>query len=45
MHELNRIEGTTFLFSSHDPKIIERATRVFHLADGRLLEEAVSPGR
>ena len=37
MHELNRKEGVTFLFSTHDPLIVERADRVVKLRDGRLV--------
>jgi len=36
MAELNRELGTTFLFSSHDPVVIERARRVIELLDGRV---------
>lgn len=36
MHQLNRKEGTTFLFSSHDQKIVDRADRVIRLVDGRV---------
>jgi putative ABC transport system ATP-binding protein len=35
MHELNRSEGVTFVFSSHDPLILSRASRVVYLSDGR----------
>jgi putative ABC transport system ATP-binding protein len=35
MHAINRTEKVTFIFSSHDPKIIGRADRVFRLEDGR----------
>jgi putative ABC transport system ATP-binding protein len=35
MHRINRKEGTTFVFSTHDPRIIERASRVVRLVDGR----------
>jgi len=34
MHEINRREATTFIFSSHDPKVIQRASRVLYLEDG-----------
>jgi putative ABC transport system ATP-binding protein len=34
MKSLNQDRGTTFVFSSHDPKIIERASRVVRLKDG-----------
>lgn len=36
MHELNRQEGTTFLFSTHDPRVIDRAEQLFRLEDGKL---------
>ena len=34
MHELNHKQGMTFVFSSHDPKILTRANRVFRMIDG-----------
>lgn len=34
MKEVNRATGTTFVFSTHDPKVIERASRVVKLTDG-----------
>jgi len=36
MLDINRRAGTTFVFSTHDPKVIEHAHRVVRLADGRL---------
>ncbi len=39
MKELNRREGTTFLFSTHDPLVMERATRTVRLRDGEILED------
>jgi putative ABC transport system ATP-binding protein len=36
MQELNEELKTTFLFSSHDPVVIERARRVVRLLDGRV---------
>ncbi len=39
MHAINRKEKVTFIFSSHDPKIIGRADRVFRLEDGRKIGE------
>lgn len=36
MLELNQELKTTFLFSSHDPVVIERARRVVRLLDGRV---------
>jgi putative ABC transport system ATP-binding protein len=39
MVELNRTRGVTFVFSSHDPRVIERARRVVFLEDGRVASE------
>lgn len=36
MLELNQELGTTFVFSTHDPTVIERARRVVRLVDGRV---------
>ena len=36
MRDMNRRDGTTFIFSTHDPRVMGRAHRVLHLADGRL---------
>ncbi len=34
METLNREQGVTFLFSTHDPQVMERARRVVRLVDG-----------
>ncbi|MBI4368652.1 MAG: ATP-binding cassette domain-containing protein [Elusimicrobia bacterium] len=39
MQKINRDRGTTFLFSSHDALILERARRVVHLRDGSILSD------
>lgn len=39
MYELNRNEGMTFVFSTHDPKIMERASRLIYLEDGKIERE------
>lgn len=39
MHELNRNEGMTFVFSTHDPKIMDRASRLIYVEDGKLKRE------
>lgn len=36
MKELNRADQTTFIFSTHDPEVMERASRVVRLVDGRI---------
>ena len=34
MREMNARAGTTFVFSTHDPLVMDHATRVVHLRDG-----------
>lgn len=36
MKDLNRRMGTTFIFSTHDPRVLARADRVIRLVDGVL---------
>lgn len=36
MRELNEELGVTFLFSTHDPMVMERARRVIHIKDGQV---------
>jgi len=36
LRELNRTRKTTFLLSSHDPRVIDRSDRVIQLQDGRI---------
>jgi putative ABC transport system ATP-binding protein len=43
MHDLNHREGMTFLFSTHDPRVMERAERVITLEDGRIAEDRRTP--
>jgi putative ABC transport system ATP-binding protein len=38
MEELNRERGVTFVFSTHDPKVMERARRIVRIVDGRVAE-------
>ena len=40
MRELNQERGVTFLFSSHDPKVIDHADRVIQLQDGQILSDS-----
>jgi putative ABC transport system ATP-binding protein len=39
MHAMNREHGVTFLFSTHDPRVIAKASRVVRLVDGRIAED------
>lgn len=41
MLALNRSEGTTFIFSTHDRMVMDYARRLIHLKDGRVEEETV----
>ncbi|WP_024852023.1 ABC transporter ATP-binding protein [Hydrogenovibrio kuenenii] len=36
MHKLSHEEKTTFLFSTHDPRVMERAERIIRLRDGKI---------
>lgn len=36
MEKLNQEHETTFLFSTHDPRVMKRAHRIIHLVDGRV---------
>ncbi len=39
MENLNRERGVTFLFSSHDQKVIDRAHRVIRMRDGKVFSD------
>ncbi len=43
MHELNRNEKTTFIFSTHDQKVIARAERIVHISDGLVEDDIRGP--
>ena len=36
MEQLNRDRGITFLFSTHDPRVMDRARRIIRIVDGRV---------
>jgi len=36
MQELNQTRGVTFLFSTHDPRVMSRASRIIKIVDGRV---------
>jgi putative ABC transport system ATP-binding protein len=40
MEKMNQEHGATFLFSTHDPKVMERARRIVRLVDGRVVDGA-----
>lgn len=39
MKTLNRRDQTTFIFSTHDPRVMNQATRIVKLVDGRLADD------
>jgi putative ABC transport system ATP-binding protein len=39
MQHLNKEHGTTFVFSTHDPEVMERASRLVRLRDGKIESE------
>ena len=40
MQRLNKEEGITFIFSTHDQRVIDRANRIITLEDGKILSDA-----
>lgn len=44
MRELNQRESTTFIFSTHDPKVMSRASRVIRMVDGKLVYDGDDAG-
>jgi putative ABC transport system ATP-binding protein len=38
MKELNHQEGTTFIFSTHDHRVMDRADRIIQIADGKIVD-------
>ncbi|SFW11310.1 ABC transporter ATP-binding protein [Nitrosovibrio sp. Nv17] len=41
MKSLNQEEGTTFIFSTHDPRVMEMASRLVRLADGQIIGQGM----
>ena len=37
MEELNVVEKTTFIFSTHDPDVLKYAKRIVKIRDGRIV--------
>ena len=44
MRSLNRSLGTTFVFSTHDPMVMDHARRLVRLRDGRVVDDVASGG-
>jgi putative ABC transport system ATP-binding protein len=45
MRRLNKDTGTTFVFATHDPRVIKFARRVVTLRDGKIVENNGSNAR
>jgi len=46
MRDMNRKDGTTFVFSTHDPKVMAHASAIIRIADGQITgREAVNGAR
>ena len=41
MHELNLQENITFIFATHDQRVIDRAERVVLLEDGKVIKDTL----
>jgi putative ABC transport system ATP-binding protein len=39
MEQLNRDRDVTFIFSTHDPRVMKRARRVVRIVDGQVSED------
>jgi putative ABC transport system ATP-binding protein len=39
MEKLNREQQATFLFSTHDPRVMARARRLLKMVDGRIVQD------
>jgi len=44
MHDLNRRLGLTFIFSTHDQRLLEHAGRIVRLTDGQVVSDSQSEG-
>jgi putative ABC transport system ATP-binding protein len=44
MREMNRKDGTTFVFSTHDPKVMAHASAIVRIADGQVAGREVLAG-
>ena len=42
--KLNRERGVTFIFSTHDPRVMNRARRVVRVVDGRVERDEARSG-
>ena len=42
MQKLNEEEGRTFVFSTHDPRVMKRSKRIINLQDGKIIDEKIN---
>ncbi|HDJ32620.1 MAG TPA: ATP-binding cassette domain-containing protein, partial [Bacteroidetes bacterium] len=40
METLNKTENMTFIFATHDPRVMKKAHRVITLEDGKVIEDS-----
>jgi putative ABC transport system ATP-binding protein len=45
MEQLNRAHNTTFVYSTHDPLVMERARRLIGMRDGRIASDVAHAGQ
>ena len=45
MEQLNRVHGTTFVYATHDPQVMERARRLIRLHDGQIASDVARDGQ
>ncbi|MGB6877487.1 MAG: ABC transporter ATP-binding protein [Candidatus Acidiferrales bacterium] len=45
MDQLNRAHNTTFVYSTHDPLVMERARRLIRMRDGHIASDVAHPGQ
>jgi putative ABC transport system ATP-binding protein len=45
MKKLNEERGVTFLFSTHDPRLLEYVKRIIHVEDGRVVKDELVKSR
>jgi putative ABC transport system ATP-binding protein len=41
MEKLNKEENITFIFSTHDARVMKKARRIITIEDGRVIEDVV----
>lgn len=44
MEQLNRAHGTTFVYATHDPQVMERARRLIRMRDGQIASDVPHAG-